>query len=92
MAKSTDRSTVTAAWFVRAASVVVMVFWVLRIVRSGWSHAFDFLASPMGAAMLLLLSLTLEATGKPRKIFAIGTIILALGVLLLVIAGFVAPQ
>ena len=95
MAKDMPWSITASAWFLRAASLVVVVCWVLRIMHSGWSKDFRSFGSAtgiIGAAMLCLLSFTLTTTGRAKTVFAIGTIILALCVVLLATAGLIFPR
>jgi len=95
MANGICRSSLATAWFVRASSVVVVVFWVLGIINHGWSNdlcSFRSLTGIIGAAMLCLLSFIPVTSGKAKKIFAIGTIILAMGVIALSVAGLLLPR
>ena len=95
MADRISRSAIAMAWFVRACSLFVLILWVLALRLRGWSidlRSFGSLTGLIGAAMLCLSSFTLVTTGKAKTIFAIGTLILAMGVIALSLPGIWLPR
>ena len=95
MSDGISRSCIATAWFVRACSLIVLILWVLTLRLRGWSidlRSFGSMLGLVGAAMLCLLSFTLVTTGRSKTIFAIGTVILAIGVIALSAPGLLFPR
>ena len=94
MTEERSRLDVAAAWFVRACSLIVAVIWGLGILNRGWSRdfrSFRSLTGILGATMLCLLSFTFVTAGRTKRVVAVGTIILALWVLVFSAAALLFP-
>jgi hypothetical protein len=68
------------AWFLRAASLIVVVVSLLDVARHGWSWDFTAEHGPKGilmAAALFTMSFGYTRTGKPRRAIAVAFILLA---------------